>query len=474
MAATPRPGVAQRPQRADRQHGQALVLGLFLVFATLAVLLLMFNTGRVVDEKMRLTNAADATAWSVATLEARALNYDAYTNRAIVANEVAIAQAISLISWMHYFETAVENAPNLNQVAASWLYKPGEYPRLLQLLAGVNGTSYLDVGSGGSLRAIVEGLDIGLGTIATAHDAVANALSLSQRVMHASLDTGIAQAGFANDFVRRIDPEMRASINPISHGFRNLTRTMAKDSAQGDARQRIADVTLRSRDAFTRERVWSIRGLNLPPLQRKVELKRRGGTELIGYDEWRALDTLEHQGQRMKRWRWRWRRTPLAWGGAGFTGDEGADARRGDHGDTYTSNPITTLNRAEPAIVDAGSAHFGGLPETRELRDLSPAAEHRSGVTVHVAKARERLRGSGGIGSVQPQGNLRAFEATAPGGHLAAMARAEVFFERPAARSDNKTERASLYSPYWQARLAAVTPTDRAWAAGRQDGMALP
>ena len=56
----------------------------------------------------------------------------------------------------------------------------------------------------------------------------------------------------------------------------------------------------------------------------------------------------------MKRWRWRRRRTPLAWGGAGFTGDEGADARRGDHGDTYTSNPITTLNRAEPAIVDAG------------------------------------------------------------------------------------------------------------------------
>ncbi len=49
---------------------------------------------------MRLANAADATAWSIATLEARALNYDAYTNRAIVANEVAIAQAISLISWM--------------------------------------------------------------------------------------------------------------------------------------------------------------------------------------------------------------------------------------------------------------------------------------------------------------------------------------------------------------------------------------
>ena len=68
---------------------------------------------------------------------------------------------------------------------------------------------------------------------------------------------------------------MLAAVNPISHDFRRLTRAMAKDSPQGDERGRVADVTLRSRDAFTRERVWSIRGLNLPPLQRKVELAAR-------------------------------------------------------------------------------------------------------------------------------------------------------------------------------------------------------
>ncbi len=108
MASVPHPLAARPTRRADRNCGQALVLGLFFLFATAAVLLLMFNTGRTTDEKMRLTNAADAVAWSVATVEARALNYHAYTNRAIVANEVAVAQAISLISWMHYFETAVE------------------------------------------------------------------------------------------------------------------------------------------------------------------------------------------------------------------------------------------------------------------------------------------------------------------------------------------------------------------------------
>ncbi|MBL8466056.1 MAG: hypothetical protein JNL37_14510 [Thauera sp.] len=476
MASVPHPLAARPTRRADRNCGQALVLGLFFLFATAAVLLLMFNTGRTTDEKMRLTNAADAVAWSVATVEARALNYDAYTNRAIVANEVAVAQAISLISWMHYFETAVENSPTLNQVASSWLYKPGEYLRLLQLLAGVNGTAYLAVGSGGSLRAIVESLDAALGAITTTHDAVAGTLAASQQIMHASLDTGITQTGLANKLVHRIDPDMLAAVNPISHDFRRLTRAMAKDSPQGDERGRVADVTLRSRDAFTRERVWSIRGLNLPPLQRKVELKRRGGTELIGYDEWRALDTLEHEGQRMKRWRWRWRRTPLAWAGASAAHEAETEAGRGHHGNTYASNPLTTLHLAEPSLATTGKAttRFGGLPETRELRELSPAADQRSGVTVRVAKARDRMRSSGGTGSVQPNGALRMFEADAPGGQLAAMARAEVFFERPAPRSDRKAERASLYSPYWHARLTAVTAVDRGWAAAQQDGMVLP
>lgn len=469
MIPMPRPPAATR---TARDRGQALVLGLFFVFAVAAVLLLMYNTGRTVDEKLRITNAADAAAWSVATLEARALNYDAYANRAIVANQVAIAQAVSLISWMHYFETAVEYAPALDAVASSWLFNPAEYPRLLQLLAGVHGTQYLAVASGGSLHSITAGLDRALGTIITAHDAVSSVLSASQRLMHASLATGASQTAFANDLVDRIDPDLQAAINPLSHDFPTFTRALAKDDADGDARGRLADVALRSRDDFTRSRVWSIHGLDLPPLQRKVELKRRGGTELIGYDEWRALDTLEHQGKRLKRWRWRWRRTPLAWGGASAADEDSPGAQRGEHGGSYARNPITSLYLAEPSIARIG--HFDGLPATRELRELSADADHTAGVTVHVAKPRRALRTSGGTGSVQPQGRLHLFEAGAPGGQVAAMARGEAFFERPAPRRDGKTERPSLYSPYWQARLVGSTPADRAWAATRQDGVALP
>jgi hypothetical protein len=45
---------------------------------------------------MELQNAADGVAYSVAIPEARDLNFMAYTNRAMVANEVAIGQAVGL------------------------------------------------------------------------------------------------------------------------------------------------------------------------------------------------------------------------------------------------------------------------------------------------------------------------------------------------------------------------------------------
>ncbi len=54
---------------------------------------------------MQLQNAADAAAFSMSTVEARDLNFAAYMNRAIVANEVAIGQLIGLASWAYHFKS---------------------------------------------------------------------------------------------------------------------------------------------------------------------------------------------------------------------------------------------------------------------------------------------------------------------------------------------------------------------------------
>ena len=85
-----------------RQRGQALPFAVFLLIASTAVMLFSLNAGQVTVEKTRITNAADAAAYSAGVTLARALNYGGYTNRAMIANEVAVAQAVSAASWTNY------------------------------------------------------------------------------------------------------------------------------------------------------------------------------------------------------------------------------------------------------------------------------------------------------------------------------------------------------------------------------------
>jgi hypothetical protein len=81
------------------QAGQALIYGLFMLTAGLASLFFLFNVGQLTQEKTKLVNTSDAVAYSAGVMHARAMNFAAYTNRAMVANELAVAQSVSLASW---------------------------------------------------------------------------------------------------------------------------------------------------------------------------------------------------------------------------------------------------------------------------------------------------------------------------------------------------------------------------------------
>lgn len=79
-----------------RGAGQALILVMAIVLIASVVVFLVFNSGRAVNEKINLVNAADAAAYSGAQIAARQLNFMAYTNRAMIANEMAIGHMFSL------------------------------------------------------------------------------------------------------------------------------------------------------------------------------------------------------------------------------------------------------------------------------------------------------------------------------------------------------------------------------------------
>ena len=85
--------------RRARQRGQAMVFGLLFMGIALIALILLFNQGILTRDRVQLENAADAAAYSQAKLFARHQNLIAYTNRAIVANELSIAQVVALMSW---------------------------------------------------------------------------------------------------------------------------------------------------------------------------------------------------------------------------------------------------------------------------------------------------------------------------------------------------------------------------------------
>ncbi|MDH4182800.1 MAG: pilus assembly protein TadG-related protein, partial [Nitrospinota bacterium] len=94
--------------------GQVMVLALVTLTVIILTMLLVFNVTQLTTEKERMQNTADAVAYSVAVVEGRDLNFAAYTNRAMAANQVTIAQLVGLVSWTRYLYNM---AFNLNLIA---------------------------------------------------------------------------------------------------------------------------------------------------------------------------------------------------------------------------------------------------------------------------------------------------------------------------------------------------------------------
>ena len=93
------------------QRGQALVFSLITVGIIILVMVSMYTMGQQSISKTRLQNTADAAAYSAVQAEARDYNFAAYTNRAVIANQVAVAQLVGLTSWARNLNTTY-NGPS--------------------------------------------------------------------------------------------------------------------------------------------------------------------------------------------------------------------------------------------------------------------------------------------------------------------------------------------------------------------------
>jgi hypothetical protein len=114
-----------------RQKGAILPIAIFFFLILCAGLLVVFNTAQVTSEKRHLTNAADAIAYSTATVAAEGLNYTSYTNRAMVANYSAVGQMNAMWSVMAMSDQYWKNFPTvMGGVAALARFIPWIGPAL--------------------------------------------------------------------------------------------------------------------------------------------------------------------------------------------------------------------------------------------------------------------------------------------------------------------------------------------------------
>ena len=94
----------------EDEEGQTLVLAaLFGLILALSVLSTV-NLGRAVYDKMQLQTACDNGAYSQAAVEARVMNYTAYTNRAMVVHYASIMAMSAYLTWMHFNWAMIKGA----------------------------------------------------------------------------------------------------------------------------------------------------------------------------------------------------------------------------------------------------------------------------------------------------------------------------------------------------------------------------
>ena len=450
---------------AVAQRGQALVLALVLVFAGALGLFFLFSAGQVGATRQRLDNAADAAAWSAALWRARVMNYSAYANRAIVAQEVAIAQAVTLTSWAKYFETFTANASVITE----------PFPPVAAVLA---------------TAAELAGVARELTEEAAAEEVFARSAykqlrSASQEVFLRAADT-FALGAVANEVARANDPAFFAFALPDGGAFGRMTRRW-----EGDDRSRLAGVVDDSLDAFVKGprgvdlKLWLLPSLCFGnpvagPDKWFQELHKRGGTVMApGLERWEAADTLSLHDWRPRRGIFGAFRgcrqvesLPLGWGAAqaGDAGDAGDAADRRD-ADGLLSNPGDVAHNPMAAgLAAAGIAGhrypgFDAYPGMAVVRDLDYTAladplYPASRVAVLARTDRDDVRTADRLNV--GVGRLRLADNYA-GGRIWSLGAAEVYFRRPAGAPE-RIEYASLYGPYWQVRLAEPTGAERAAA----------
>ena len=462
------------------QKGQAIVyLIAFIGVISLAVAY-AFNSFQVVNEKTRLQNTVDAAAYSVAMVEAKDLNFKAYTNRAMVANQVAIAQAVSVVSWIRFLELSTERIADIT----SWIPVVGAITSAIHA----------------AVEAGKEGLEPAMQGMATLLDAWITILEKAQFGMHAA--TLVVADETLKDIVNKNDPDVNTSISlsdvylvsefankhnsftgrydpdvvrKKSGGTKNYNRNKARMDS-------FRSITMNSVDGFVQRRdddIPAIPKVNLLVFQ--AELRRGGGTSLVGeeshaqYGSWIAMDTLSVH---TRNWRcsfsgcgWRsWREIfPVGYGAAKNV-RSAEDIEFDEHRSAINYRNSWDRNRTASRWASSeysDASEVGNYLGLRGFYDLAVDGllTKGPGIKLVLSKSDEKLRTTKKMGVNAGSLDIETYRGLEDN-NITSFAAATSYFARRndapnVSRPSGIREYANAYNPYWRAKLEKVSDTEK-------------
>ncbi|MFZ6754782.1 hypothetical protein ACO0KY_15540 [Undibacterium sp. Dicai25W] len=418
-----------------------MVLFLGFAAAMVALLLVAFNSGQITNSKMRAMNAADAAAYSGAVWQARTLNFQAYMNRAMVVNEVTIAQSVSLRSWISYLDRFVTN---INYITRFVPYLGAATTAVQRVISGIDTAA----------QTVLPPIDIVMrGFNFVEHNVGQDALNLSGALVAQDLAANVA----------RLNGAEFSSANPAlflinEKRWNTFTKTYSKSSGRvgTDGRTRIRQVALDSRDGFTTARDWSA---GAKPL---FGLRKQGGTDLIDFDAWKGLDSAKLGiGWNFIKGEWIVD-VPLGWGGAQSYAPR-KKTQVGRHGNTNEWGDMDGVRANAEANNKNAKNIQTEFQAYRDVANLSaPTSKNdpfKLPFSVEVVIKQDKIpvaETALKANAMLSDGSKLSANPNLGGGGVYALATACVSFDRPyrSDRQDGKTEYPSLFNPYWRASLA--------------------
>lgn len=505
-------------------RGQALIFGMLFMGVSGIVVIMLFNGSMLAITKTQLQNAADAGAYSAAVLQARDANFSAYTNRAMIANQVAVAQFVSLES---YFEDAAQTHKRANSTLHDTVYRTAP-----------SAAPIWDIAKKVPVDKAYSAVNAMAAPAVKALDLLIAGMDEAQQIHH--LGTMAEMMFVADEVVKKNDPQAGVTTSAFMLGDAALrvkrwgndatTRHRANDSSKEADRFADAVVSRDSQDWFIRNRgsvptpFWAspVKPYLCPGAAftfTTFGFTHAGGTFLSSNKRrWLALDATMGGGMASCTWL-----VPCPIGTCPFTittpfpdvsttapflgGHGGAVAgANGKYGETkgYKNNPLESMlygfAMTSPAVVPANYRYWmkgpgnsldtgGGLQD--HYRDMaSPTASTskpknqtplenggKFPVTIEVERRQDSIRQSTTL--MKDADRLR-LEDGLKGQTMRALSTAHAYFYRPRVddlkqftrngwrRGDSRTEYQNLFSPYWQARLAPTPLAEEVAAAAAQ------